>query len=92
MGAHDLPCFLVTLEADETPSGPRLKVLAFALGDDEAGATAAAVADLEEQGWTGIAALRAGEVTDPAAMPPDFRSAYETALRWGCGLIIYDEP
>jgi hypothetical protein len=87
-----MSCFLVTLEADETSSGPRLKVLAFALGEDEAAATAAAVSDLEGQGWSGIEALRTGEVTDPGALPDDFRSAYEAALKWGCGLIIYDEP
>ena len=85
------PCFLVTLEADETPSGPRLTVLAFATGADEEAATAAAVADLQGQGFSGIAALRTGEVADPAALPADFRSAYQTALTWGCGLIIYDE-
>lgn len=88
----DAPCFLVTLEANETPSATRSTILAFALGADEAAARAAAAAELEHFGWAEIEILRAAEVTDPSAVPEDLRGALATAYKWGCGLIIYEAP
>ncbi|MDZ4371085.1 MAG: hypothetical protein U1C74_06660 [Phenylobacterium sp.] len=84
--------FLITLEAIEAPGGPPLTVLAFARADDEAAAEAVAKAELEGFGWTDIRPLRTGELTDRSALPPDFRDAVANADRFGCGLIIYDEP
>lgn len=83
--------FLVTLQAVE-PGGPPLTVLAFACADDEAAAGSVAVADLEGLGWTDIHVQRTGELVDWDALPDDFRRAVDTAVRFGCGLIIYDEP
>ena len=84
--------FVVTLEAVEAGVGPPLTVLAFARADTGAAAEAAAAADLAEQGFAHIRALRTAEVIDAPALPDDFRNAYETALKWGCALIIYEEP
>ncbi|MBL8769822.1 MAG: hypothetical protein JNK30_00445 [Phenylobacterium sp.] len=82
--------FVVTLEAVEAGAPAPLTILAFAAGNDEEAARAVAVADLENQGWREIAVLRTAEVIDLPALPEDFRAAYETALKWGCALIIYD--
>jgi hypothetical protein len=84
--------FLVTLEAVETTGVEPLTVLAFARADDEAGAHGVAVAELEGFGWRDVRPLRAGELTDRSALPADFRDAVANADRFGCGLIIYDEP
>lgn len=84
--------FLVTLRAVETPGTAPLTVLAFARADDEDTAKAVAVADLEGFGWSDIDVQRTGELVDWDALPDDFRSAVDTAVRFGCGLIIYDEP
>lgn len=84
--------FLVTLQAVEAPGAPALTVLAFARADDEDAARAVAIADLEGLGWSDIAVARVGELVDWDALPDDFRSAVDTAVRFGCGLIIYDEP
>lgn len=84
--------FVVTLEAVETGGQAPLTVLAFVRADDETAAGAAATAELAGLGWGDIRILRAGEVTNPDALPEDFRGAMANALTWGCGLIIYDEP
>ncbi len=84
--------FVVTLEAVEADGLSPLTVLAFARADDEAAAGAVATAELTGFGWRDIRILRAGEVTNPDALPDDFRDAMANALTWGCGLIIYDEP
>jgi hypothetical protein len=84
--------FLVTLEGVESPAGAVLTVLAFARADDEAAAMAAAAVELAALGWTGVRALRTGELIDWSALPDDFRAPVATALRHGCSLIIYEEP
>ena len=83
--------FVVTLEGFEPGDPARLTVLAFVQAEDGAGAEAAATAALAERGWTGVEALRAGEVTDEAAVPADFATAMASARRWGLGLIIYEQ-
>ena len=88
----DAAVFLVTLQAVETAGGPALTVLAFAQAPTEDAAIGVATDELAGFGWTGIEALRTGEIIDFAALPEDFRAAVETARRFGCGLIIYDEP
>ncbi len=92
MAAERPQVFLVTLQAVEAPGAPALSVLAFARAHDENTARAVATADLEGLGWTDIAVARVGELVDWDALPDDFRSAVDTAVRFGCGLIIYDEP
>jgi hypothetical protein len=84
--------FLVTLQAVETAGAAPLTVLAFARADDEDAARAVATADLEGLGWTDIVVERTGALVDWNALPDDFRGAVDTAVRFGCGLIIYDEP
>ncbi|WP_334161180.1 hypothetical protein [Phenylobacterium sp.] len=82
--------FVATLEGYEPDDPARLTVLAFVAAEDEAGAQAQALAALAERGWTEVASLRAGEVTDEAAVPDDFATAMDSARRWGLGLIIYE--
>jgi hypothetical protein len=84
--------FLVTLAAVEDVGSAALTVLAFARADSEETAKAVAVEDLEGLGWTEIQVVRTGELVDFAALPEDFRGAVDTAVRFGCGLIIYDQP
>lgn len=95
MVAADTPetpaLFVVTLTGREAPAAPQLTVLAFAQGADEAAACARAVEALEALGWTGVEALRGGEVVRPDAVPDDFAAAMAAARDHGCGLIIYDE-
>lgn len=81
---------VVTLEGVEAPGTPALTVLAFVRAATPAAAEAGALAELAALGWSNVRALRTGEVTDPGALPEDFRGAMETALRFGCGLIVYD--
>lgn len=83
--------FVVTLEGYEPEDPTRLTVLAFVAAEDEAGAQAAALGALAERRWTGVEALRAGEVTDEAAVPADFATAMDSARRHGLGLIIYEQ-
>jgi hypothetical protein len=84
--------FLVTLEAVEAPGSPPLTVLAFTRADDEDAGKAVAIAELEGFGWRDIRVLRTGELLDRSALPEDFRGAVANAERYGCGLIVYDEP
>jgi hypothetical protein len=84
--------FLVTLAAVEVVGSAALTVLAFARADTEDAAKAVAVEDLHRLGWTDIQVVRTGELVDFTALPEDFRGAVDTAVRFGCGLIIYDQP
>lgn len=84
--------FVVTLEAVERAGEPPLTVLAFAVGADAAAAEAVAVRETARDSFTDIRALRAGEITDPDALPDDFREAMANARRYGCWLIIYEAP
>lgn len=84
--------FVATLEGREPPGGDALTVLAFVTAADEGAAMRQADAELARLGWSDVRALRAAEVVDAEAMPPDFADAMAQALTWGCGLIIYDRP
>jgi len=83
--------FVVTLTGREAPAAPKLTVLAFAKGADEAAACARAAGALDALAWSEIEALRCGEVVRPEAVPEDFAAAVATASEHGCALIIYDE-
>ena len=91
MDAEPVGVWLVTLEGVEAAGGPVLTVLAFVKADTETAAEAAAASELAGLGWSAVRALRSGEVVDAAAVPEDFRDAMNAALRFGCGLIVYDE-
>lgn len=67
-------------------------MLAFARAEDEGAAAVVAIAELESLGWRDVVVLRTGVLVDRGALPDDFRGAVDTAERFGCGLIIYDEP
>lgn len=89
--------FLVTTQATAGPDsedadGRRYPILAFAMAADDAAAEQVARDDLRSQGYIDIVVERTGEITDPAGIPEDLQSAYQTAQRWGCALIIYDAP
>jgi len=89
--------FVVTVEAVagpgvDPPDGRRYTILAFACAADEAAAALVARADLAAGGWMDIEVLRTGEIVRPEAVPDDLRNALETARRFGCALVIYDEP
>jgi hypothetical protein len=84
--------FVVTLQGVEVDGGPPLTVLAFVSADERDEAEPEAVRELERLGWGAVRALRSGEVVDEAALPEDFRGAMDNARRYGCALIIYDEP
>jgi hypothetical protein len=89
--------FVATVEAvagpeNDVPDGRKYSILAFVEAGDEAAAGVRAERELTETGWIDIEVLRCGEVTDEAAVPADFVQALETARRWGCGLIVYEEP
>lgn len=91
MPEEPIGVFVVTLEGVEAAGAPPLTVLAFVRAGEEAEAMAAAAAEVEALGWSQVRALRAGEIVDAAALPEDFRGALQTALTWGCGLIVYEE-
>jgi hypothetical protein len=74
------------------PDGRRYDILIFARADGEAAAQDVALQGLAQLGWTQARALRAGEITDPDAIPADLRGAFERALANGCALLVYDEP
>jgi hypothetical protein len=92
MAADRPSVFLVTLEAVEVAGSAALTVLAFARADTEDAAKSVATEDLRGLGWTDVQVVRTGELVDFDALPDDFRGAVDTAVRFGCGLIIYDEP
>lgn len=89
--------FLVTTQAiagpeSEDADGRRYTILAFAKAESEDAARAVARDDLAAQGYIDVEVERTGEITDPSGIPEDLRNAYQTADKWGCALIIYDEP
>lgn len=74
------------------PDGRRYDILVFARAGDQAAACGVAFRGLAQLGWVEAEALRAGEITDPSAIPQDLRGAYRRALESGCALLVYDEP
>jgi hypothetical protein len=89
--------FVVTLRAvagpdNAEPDGRRYDILAFARADDDDAAMHVAFHGLAQLGWIDAEALRAGEIVDPEAIPPDMQGAYQRALTGGCAVIVYDEP
>lgn len=91
------PVFVLTVQAlagpsNAVPDGRRYDLLVFALGSDEAAAETAARGGLSALGWDEPAILRAGEITDEAAVPDDLRPALANARTRGCAIIVYDEP
>jgi len=92
VAAESVPVFVVTLEGVEPPATAALTVLAFVTAPTAEAAEATGAAEVAALGWIDVAVVRSGEVTDASALPADFAGAMETARRFGCGLIIYDEP
>ncbi len=89
--------FLVTTQAvagpdSEDADGRRYTILAFAQGETDDAAQTVARDDIAAQGYIDVEIERTGEITDPTGIPEDLRNAYHTAVKWGCALIIYDEP
>ncbi|MBU1379095.1 MAG: hypothetical protein KKE02_23910 [Alphaproteobacteria bacterium] len=84
--------YVVTLEALEDGRPPALTILAFVKAETEADAEAVAVVEAGRDGFSDARVLRTAEVIDAAAMPEDFSDAMASAHRYGCGLIVYDEP
>lgn len=84
--------FVVTVEALEDGRPPALTILAFIQAATEAEAEATAIVEVGRDGFSEARVLRTAEVIDAAAMPEDFSSAMANARRYGCGLIVYDEP
>jgi hypothetical protein len=78
--------------ANAEPDGRRYDILAFVRGEDERAAESAARQGLSELGWDEPVVLRAGEITDPGALPLDLEPSYRRALAQGCSLIVYDQP
>ena len=88
--------FVVTARAvagpgNAQPDGRRYDILAFARAGDETEARRVAFQGLAQLGWIEAEALRAGEITEPDAIPQDLRGAFERALAGGCSLLVYDE-
>lgn len=84
--------FVVTLQGVEGGRPPALTILAFVRADTEGDAEAVAVVEAGRDGFPDAQVLRTAEVIDAAALPEDFAGAMASALRYGCGLIVYDEP
>lgn len=84
--------FVVTLEAREGGRPPVLTILAFIAAPTEAEAQGVAIVEAGRDGFSDARVLRTAEVIDAAAMPEDFAAAMASARRYGCGLIVYDEP
>lgn len=84
--------FVVTLEALEAGRPPALTILAFVKAGAEADAEATAIVEVGRDGFSDARVLRTAEVIDAAALPEDFGGAMANAQRYGCGLIVYEEP
>jgi hypothetical protein len=84
--------YVVTLEALEGGRPPALTILAFVKAGAEAEAQATAILETGRDGFSDARVLRTAEVIDAAALPEDFGAAMASAQRYGCGLIVYDEP
>ena len=94
--AEPVGIFVLTMTAlagprNSVPDGRRYAILAFARGDDEAGAAAQALRALDLLGWDEGVTLRCGEIVDAAAVPEDLREPMARARRDGCALVVYDE-
>lgn len=88
--------FVVTMRGvagpeNSVPDGRRYDLLVFARGADEGVAQGVAFRGLASLGWIEPEMLRLGEVTQPEALPEDFRGSYQRALESGCSVIVYDE-
>lgn len=77
--------------ANSQPDGRRYTILAFAKGETEEAATAAAFNGLDALGWIEGEAVRSGEIVDAGAVPEDLRGALHKARENGCALVVYDE-
>ena len=91
------PVFVLTMRAvagpgNVEPDGRRYDLLVFARGSDEAAAEEAGRRGLDQLGWVEAQTLRVGEITDPGALPEDFRVSFDSALAQGCSIIVYDQP
>lgn len=89
--------FVVTIRAvagpqNAEPDGRRYDILVFARAQTEDAARGVAFDGLAQLGWIDAEMLRAGEITDPDAIPDDLRGAFDRALAGGCAVIVYDEP
>jgi hypothetical protein len=89
--------FVVTLQAvagpdNSVPDGRRYALLVFARAETEAEAEAVALRGVEQLGWIKTKTLRSGEITDPDALPDDFRDSFRRAQAAGCAVIVYDQP
>lgn len=89
--------FVVSMQAvagpeNVEPDGRRYDLLVFARADTEAEAEQVARHGLAQLGWIEAQVLRCGEITDPDAVPADFRRSFERAQAAGCAVIVYDEP
>jgi hypothetical protein len=88
--------FVLTLRAtagpaNAQPDGRRYTILAFARGETQEAASAAAFHGLGALGWIDGEALRCGEIVDAGAVPEDLRPAMRNARTAGCALVVYDE-
>lgn len=88
--------FVVTMRGvagpeNSVPDGRRYDLLVFARGEDELAAQGVAFRGLGSLGWIEVEMLRLGEVTQPDALPDDFRDNYGRALATGCSVIVYDK-
>lgn len=91
------PVFVVTLQAvagpdNSVPDGRRYDLLVFARAEAETEAEQVALRGAAQLGWIEAKTLRCGEITDPDALPDDFRDSFARAQAAGCAVIVYDEP
>jgi len=89
--------FVITMRAlagpeNSQPDGRCYDLLVFARATTEAEARRVAFDGLGQLGWIEAQALRAGEITDPGAIPNDLQASFARALKSGCAIIVYDEP
>jgi hypothetical protein len=89
--------FVVTMQAlagpaNAVPDGRRYDLLVFARATTEAEAERVARLGLDQLGWIEVEALRSGEITNPDAVPEDFRPSFDRAATCGCAVIVYDQP
>lgn len=88
--------FVVTMRAvagpeNSVPDGRCYDLLVFARASTDSEAEAVAFRGLAQLGWIDGQALRAGEITEPDALPEDFRRTFERAQAAGCAVVVYDE-
>lgn len=95
MSGQAPPVWVLTVTAvagprNAEPDGRRYDILLFCRGDDEAAARAVGAAALADRGWDEGEIVRAGEITDPGAVPEDLRGPMERAARDGAALVVYE--